>query len=1271
MDRTPLKQGSHHIAKTSLCCSPRNLRKRLNLKTRHQSKWDYEIIHKPPPRWRAEMLRAVNSIGYQAGIVLFIIFDLGLTIHDLTVNATADNEVLNLLNAIVLVVLSLDLVFRLAAEGMPFFAQKLNWFETAIVVICLIFYFVETEVPISLGRTLRPIFRVIKVVRLLGKAALGRQRVGERFDRLVEGMVDSMRERLLGDVLLVPQKNLSVDAREGFLRLEKVQLIPDAFQGLHLPFEIKGGFVELIHIDLNRRQRDQGVCIVVKNMLLVVGPGHHQETPMPPWTYESVLKAKGRLLEFISRRTEAFFAKDEGSETATSDVKNLSVGARLAARFKGEVIAALRSQVHVDINNIKVQYEDPRAELHNAPVSCGFKLGHLKAALVSKGQAQDSTMNSEFRALGCRRLTEISPELYHEAAKNAVRVEVALSRVSMWWNVKPVSLMYSTLVQDRQEIAKAIQHHKRSDVRERLCAAVVHVMHERPLCPGLEDRSDNPASRKLRQALAAHRYILHPAAISVHMLLREQPTDINEFVNTDVDISVKNVHVETEMQQVVSIRKMLAYMKKWTRDDRNFQWHPTCSSPFACQRTQNNNGNSIEQAEVRHGIVRARWLFALQGVLRAIDPVHPWQILIWLEVRRKANLKKQYIDLLLHRLRCARAEAFKRQHRSILSQARSTQETWDEEKERSLEEIQVAIPLSDLLSYRQTARQLDAVHARESEEGHSLKAVLGHETRLSASNISLSSNNDVIIDIPSCAAETQEAGMYTHAKHDSWPKTLLLGVSQLHFHLEQVTAVVLDAPDMSLSHSHMGHDMFLEESNWKTAIQSWLRRPLLEFRLAHSKVMLCVNPSHEADVPHTDDFDTAHSALAHLEASIGSLQALYCCAPTSCPVLRHIIRRAPGYLHEESAPLVQVSIRRTYDEVHGSTQSAVKLEIPAVSLALYSPLLTQLSIDFHNHDQRELHDHNAESDESFRHSVLQATCRLKDRCTKDLVWKKQRRLFEFLTKSDEHGSQLSTQMTMHLGELEVLVIQPFSSQRYLEQRLLLPAIVQKFTRTSDEQMPYASIVAHVGVDQQQSPPQTPTDVTSSSIMSRPLSLASTSSLVSDRASVIKREDGALLLHNSEAHMPIMNTLPLPGIALPKPGGQGSDIASWITGFRSSALTLMGCKAPCPCSNRSELGVQWSPRSSPRTDDMVGTVNVVAQDWEHLSIPLRPRAEEPVESGRVCASIAVVSSDSLGLIGLTERAFAKDILQKVSAKDVCQESISPIGKKYPKKASLPA
>jgi hypothetical protein len=692
--------------------------------------------------------------------------------------------------------------------------------------------------------------------------------------------------------------------------------------------------------------------------------------------------------------------------------------------------------------------------------------------------------------------------------------------------------------------------------------------------------------------------------------------------------------------------KMLGYTKKWFRDDRNFQWRPICSSSAACLRAQENRGDSLKQTFSRRGVIRSWWLFALQGVLRAIDPVHPWQILMWLEVRRKAHLRKQYIDLFLLRLQCAREESWQRQHRSITKRATCIEhETWDEEKERSLEEIQVAIPLADLLSYRQTARQLDAAHVRELQEHHSSRKLCLDRA-----------SPDVIVDILPCPQEMHDAQNSTveFRKHDSWPKSLLLGVSQVHFHLEQVTAVVLDSPDICSVHDNS----VPEEFSWKTALKTWLRRPLVELRLGHSKAMLSMNPAYQADVSHVDeDFDTAHLFSTEFQASIDNLQALYCCAPTSCPVLRHIIRRASGhllegYLHEGSEPLVQLSVRRTFNETLRTVQSVIKLEIPPVSLALYGPLLEQLSGEFSNHHQQEACSHKA--DESFRHSILTAGKNLREKHSKDLLWKKQRRLFEFLTKSDEQGSKLSTQTNMQVGELEVLVVQPFSQQRYLEQRVLLPAIVQKFTQTSDESMPNVSVVTHIGVDQPRSPPQTPTDITGSSMMSRMLSIASTSSLVSDcKASAIEREDGLILLQNSQAHLPMMNPLPLPGINLPKPsGGQGSDVASLIAGFRTSAFTFMGCRPPCPCSNRNELGVQWTPHSSPRTDDMVGMVSGVVQDWDHLPIPMRQLSEDLVESGRVCLSMAVVDAESLGTMGL----------QNVCGKDIHKESFVPVGQK---------
>merc|ERR1719160_1214638 len=97
---------------------------------------------------------------------------------------------------------------------------------------------------------------------------------------------------LLGDILKLPPDNVQLMASRGLMRLEKAQVNVDAFKDLQLPFTVTGGFMELVHIDLNLHSRkktitqhtreafgmdnaeDEGVIVIVKNVLLIVGPGH-------------------------------------------------------------------------------------------------------------------------------------------------------------------------------------------------------------------------------------------------------------------------------------------------------------------------------------------------------------------------------------------------------------------------------------------------------------------------------------------------------------------------------------------------------------------------------------------------------------------------------------------------------------------------------------------------------------------------------------------------------------------------------------------------------------------------------------------------------------------------------------------------------------------------------------------------------------------------------------------------------------------------------------
>merc|ERR1719316_928557 len=143
---------------------------------------------------------------------------------------------------------------------------------------------------------------------------------------------------------------------------------------------------------------------------------------------------------------------------------------------------------------------------------------------------------------------------------------------------------------------------------------------------------------------------------------------------------------------------------------------------------------------------------------------------------------------------------------------------------------------------------------------------------------------------------------------------------------------------------------------------------------------------------------------------------------------------------------------------------------------------------------------------------------------------------------------------------------------------------------------------------------------------------------------LEREESGILLNNSEAHLPIMKSFPLPGIpgiALPKPREQNHDVGTWISGLRTSALNFLGCKAPCPCSHRNDLGVLWTPHNSPRTDDVVGLVGDLEQDW-HLQMPLIQAPREFAMSSPVRISMRVVDGDALGLIGRTERVSDREV-----------------------------
>lgn len=578
----------------------RHLRKSFNRKS---AKWHWEVITRPENSMISFVQRFVDSTFYQVFVTLTIALDFTLTIYSLS-SGKGDVGLTATMQGVTALII-LDLTLRLVVDGRFFFHSILNVFEFVTVILCVASSVLEVNAPTSLGRTVRPLFRIVKVFHLASKVVLGRHRVGQRFDKLVETFAISLKERLIGDFLQVPPKNIKLGFSNGYkFRLEKAQIISSALADLHLPFTIKGGFVELISMEIKTKENaGKGkVTLIIWNLCLVLGPANP-----PPWTLDEVRVRKGHLIEFISRRTEAFSSKGHDARPGAADHKKAKK--TQAQRLKEQVINAFFANLHVDIRNIVVRYEDSNGALGAGSILGGFKLGHLSLGLLSQpvtedpvrgsdaenettsvkagtaetstadatsgtlGTAEPSTVRKPFQCVNFfrRKSTADVDKMNHavhrargvwhdsgqEVSCNAtghddvpVGGNLTLNRVSVWLDIDPQAQLYTDWVTHDVQIQDAIFHHKKDEVRERLAVAAMSELENRSWSKvnGEWKRKERP---RLGQVLAAHKFILHPTSISVHAMVRK-PRFLGEAktspmsgdsdwpVMTDIDIEAKH-----------------------------------------------------------------------------------------------------------------------------------------------------------------------------------------------------------------------------------------------------------------------------------------------------------------------------------------------------------------------------------------------------------------------------------------------------------------------------------------------------------------------------------------------------------------------------------------------------------------------------------------------------------------------------------------------------------------------------------------------------------
>lgn len=491
--------------------------RRLRLSTAY---WESEERRKEEGNpCRILLVSIVDSPIVEACISCCVLSDLVLTIVSFTVSPEAsDSDILFWVTAFLLTVMLMDVILRVLKEGRRFFKRPLNWLEflvavggAALVALdgftracgkgCSNNGFANDRSGASLGRTIRPILRGLRIVRALTQAFSSRGGIYAQLDRQADKLTSCIIRQSLRDILLMPRDNLEVNPTRGKLHLEKVQVKTSAFEGLHLPFTIDSGICDLCHVEINFNPKPKAhgptlddphrSIVVIENLIIVFSPGDYQDPPDNVWDFDGVAERKTKLVDLMIRRLEAnakprqakkgeFGGVGEGSQcsigstTTSKSTKSRRSGKAqnfVKRRVRRLVEGVLAHGMHVSIRNLELRYEDHAGKLTgdgNGLVS-GMRVGsaqlHVQGSAlaesfeesrqdgfrpqgkwhvpgkekdVDKGCPKSESSNiTGDRTSGPRNIIGIRPLKQKRTINNGIRAGLQVDRFCVFWDLVP------------------------------------------------------------------------------------------------------------------------------------------------------------------------------------------------------------------------------------------------------------------------------------------------------------------------------------------------------------------------------------------------------------------------------------------------------------------------------------------------------------------------------------------------------------------------------------------------------------------------------------------------------------------------------------------------------------------------------------------------------------------------------------------------------------------------------------------------------------------
>lgn len=510
-------------------------------------------------------------------------------------------------------------------------------------------------------------------------------------------------ESKMGEFLKADE--MTFNPGSGYVGLKKAEFKTEAFDQLHFPFALKGGFIDEMSFSVPVSVFSNSPAKVkIKNVFFVFGPH------ITDWTWEDVHRCKTKLIDLIMKIYELKPAK----KIKSNKVPEGGWMADMKKKFIEDTVKKFVGMLEVEISNIHIRYEDLQ-QTQAQPFAAGFKMGVVMVS--SKANPRELRTTGDWKH---------SPESH---ADPFFCQNIVVRRISSYWDIGEGSTLFGPGMVDGKQV---FQKFKKLNFKEIWRLAVVENILK--LFPPDHPRRKYLEGPRFRERLDYHQYILFPASLNTHVTVN-RPSDAMRLQKAplkDADVILDPVEVALDSEQIRSLNELMAYQKTFKRKDDLFRTRPRepiekylKAMAASRERSSSSSSPSLEELKRRHGmVVRSWWHHAFQGVriMCAIPKSHLDQD----ELKQKAKLREEYINLCLQEMQAAEQEKEEGTTPGTGTLSRGT-------LQGRLKDTQMLLPLADVLNWRMLARerrQEKLQHAFEEQAGEEEHAVSADQAQL-------------------------------------------------------------------------------------------------------------------------------------------------------------------------------------------------------------------------------------------------------------------------------------------------------------------------------------------------------------------------------------------------------------------------------------------------------------------------------------------------------------------------------------------------------------